>query len=161
MTVKRPRYKPGLTLIEALVSCVVLVIAVLGTAAFRYNAALAARSADLQVAAARNALLLSEGWRAASDPNAFDPTSLTSSSNLLITTSPEGPGAPSAFTRLGTYRIVAEGISYYATLSWSHPVPDSTLRALNVVVAWKHPRSEPTGFDPTDSTFRLTSYTEN
>ena len=159
--VKRPGFQAGLTLVEVLTSCVILTIAVLGTAAFRYNAALAARHADLQIAAARVALLLSEGWRAASDANAFDPVTLTDSPDLLITASIQGPGTPSGFVRLATCQVVAEGISYYATLSWRCALPGSSLKALNVVVAYKHPRSGPTGFGSTDKTFRLTTYTEN
>ena len=114
MTVKRLGRKPRLTLIEALVWCVILAIALFRAVALAHGAPLAVHPPDLHTATVENALLLSEGWRAASDPNAFDPTSLTSSSNLLITTSPQGLGAPSAFARSVTYEFVAEAVSYSA-----------------------------------------------
>ena len=107
MTVKRRGRKPRLTLIEALVWCVIFVISLFRAVALAHGVPLAGHPTDPHVATVENALLLSEGWRAASDPNASDPTSLTSSSNLLITTSPEGPGAPSAFSRLRTRKLAA------------------------------------------------------
>ena len=161
VTFKRHKYEAGLTLVEVLISGVILMIAILGTVAFRYNAALGARKADLYVAAARTALLLSEGWRAADEPNTFDPTLLAGTPELVITVAAEGAPAPPGFTSLGNYAIVADEVRYLATLSWKYAAPGSSLRTLNVVVAWEQRGSGLNGFDKMDKTFKLTTYAEN
>ncbi len=163
MTVKRHNPEAGLTLIEIAVATVILLIVILGASAFRYNAALGARKADLRAAAGRTALLLCEGWRAVSDANGFDPTQLVSNSNcrLVIEASTEGPGVPLGFTGLGSYVIVADGVSCYATLSWKYVSPGSGLRVLNVDVAWEQRSSGTDGFTNADRRFRLITYAEN
>lgn len=160
MTFKRPKYETGLTLVEVLISGVILMIAILGTVAFRYNAALGARKADLHVAAARTALLLCEGWRATDDPNTFDPTQLADSPDLMITAAKKGPPVPPGFNSLGSYKIVADEVRYWATLSWKYAAPGSSLRALNVVVVWERGGGSH-GFGKIDKTYKLTTYTEN
>ena len=57
MKAKRRKFRSGLTFIEILLASAILLIAVVGTAAFRYNAALGARKADIRSTAARTALL--------------------------------------------------------------------------------------------------------
>ena len=69
MTVRRVKCEAGLTLIEAVISTAILPITILGASVFRYNPALCARKADLQVSAARIALLLCESRRAANNAN--------------------------------------------------------------------------------------------
>jgi len=161
--VKRDRYRSGLTFVELLVATVILLIAVIGTAAFRYHAALGARRADLRTTAARTALLLCEGWRGAAEPNAFDPE--TQLDELVedatfdidqISEPGESLSAPGGFTLLGAYRITIDNVEYYAVLSWQDVAPE--LRALNVVVLWNQRGYGPdSGFRP-DKSFALTTY---
>lgn len=153
----------GLTLIETAIATVILVIIVLGASAFRYNAALGAREADLRVGAARTALLLCGGWHAASDANTFDPIQLVNNGNceLVIKAGTEGPQVPSDFTALGSYVVVAGGVDYYATLSWKYVSPGSSLRALNVDVGWQRRGSEAGSFGDADKLFRLITYAKN
>lgn len=161
VTVKRPICRQGVTLVEVLVSSVVFMIVVLGTIAFRYNAALGARKADLQVAAARFALLLSEAWRAAPDANAFDPTSLTDTPELLINLAADGPPAPTGSIPLGSYVIVADGASYSATLSSGYEPSALPLRTLNVAVRWQLGAATSLGYKTIDKVFTLTTYRED
>ncbi|HUW20853.1 MAG TPA: prepilin-type N-terminal cleavage/methylation domain-containing protein [Sedimentisphaerales bacterium] len=142
MTVKRPKCQAGLTLVEIMIATVVLVIVVLGTSAFRYNAALGAREADLRMTAARIAVLLCESWQATSDPNLFEPVA-NLSSDLAITrifrsgeidaAAIGGPEDP-AFILFGGYKILIDRVDYYAILSYSYI--STGLRALNVTVLW-------------------------
>jgi hypothetical protein len=159
MTAKRRKYPAGLTFIEMTIATVVLVIAVLGTSAFRYSTALSARKADLQATAARTALLLCESWRGVSDPCTFDPTQLASgtvSSVLSIEDDYVSIEVPEGFTVLGTYTLTSNGDNYYAMLSWKDMYPG--LRALNVVVAWDQRGSRSDYHLYPDKSFRLTTF---
>jgi len=164
MTVKRRKYPAGLTFIEIIIATVVLVIAVLGTSAFRYSAALSARKADLQATASRAALLLCESWRGASEPNTFDAAAYFdaslaahfSESDLNIVNTEQGPYPPDGFTLLDHYKISVDGVSYWATLSWNDVSPG--LRALNVAVAWDRRGSVADYFGDADKSFKLTTY---
>jgi len=135
-------------------------VAFLGIAAFRYNAVLGARKADLHAAAANNALLLSEAWRAAPDPEAFDPTSLSDAGELLIESAEESPPVPDGFVPLGTYAIIADDVRYLAALSWGYDPAALPLRTLNVAIAW-HPRTSTSlAYDSIGKVFTLNAYTE-
>ena len=155
MALKPKRYRAGLTFVEILIATVILLIAVIGTSAFRYNAALGARKADLRTAASRTALLFCEAWRGESDPNAFDPVA-TFGSELVISSLGKGVAGPDGFTVHGAYEITNEGVEYYAVLSWKDV--SAGLRALNVVVAWnQRGYSSDDGQSP-DKSFALTTY---
>jgi len=158
MALKPKRYRAGLTFVEILIATVVLLIAVIGTSAFRYNAALGARKADLRTAAARTALLLCEAWRGVSDPNTFDPVASFGSELVISSLSSLGKGVagPDGFTVHGAYEITNEGVEYYAVLSWKDV--SAGLRALNVVVAWNQRGYNSDDGQSPDKSFALTTY---
>ena len=159
MSAKKSNSTAGFTLVEIMAAIAILLVAILGTFAFRYNATLGARRADLQTTAARTALLLCESWRGADDPNAFDPTLLAdtdSSSSLAVELAYEGPTCPSDFTLLGIYRVTVQDINYYATLSWKDV--STRLRALNIAVAWDLRGSGADYSQLTYRPFKLTTY---
>jgi prepilin-type N-terminal cleavage/methylation domain-containing protein len=145
----------GLTLVEVVIAMLIITIAALGVSSFRYQAALDARRADAQIVASRTGLLLGEGWRGLRGATTYDPVA-DLSSELTIATSTDGPTAPSGFTEIGKYHIVASRANYYATLSWNDI--SAGLRALNVSVAWEQ-RGKETDYDDTDKVFSLTTYT--
>ncbi len=162
MIAKKSKFNSAFTLIEVMIAILILSVAVIGTSGYRYHAALDARKAAMQRNAARIGLLFCETWRDGSDPNAFDPTQLTTSdpnSTLLIETADQGPAVPEGFTLLETYRTTLDSVNYYTTLSWNDVSPG--LRALNVSVAWDQRGSEADGFTEVDKTFKLTSYITN
>ena len=154
MKAKRRKFQPGLTFIEILLASAILLIAVVGTAAFRYNAALGARKADLRSTAARTTLLLCESWRGSSDPNDFEPDD-TLGSQLTIVEDDSGLTGPSGYTILNSYKITIEGVDYYAILAWTDIAPG--LRALNVTVMWNQ-RGYGTNVGSLDKSYRLTTY---
>lgn len=163
MTAKRSGAVSGFTLVEIMAAIVILMVAVLGTSAFRYTAALGARRADAQTTAARIGLLLTESWRGTSDPNTFDPTDLAngfSESTLEINSGSVSIEAPAGFTVLGTYRIAANDFGYDAVLSWKD-VSGGGLRALNVIVAWDQRGSGSEYQRYPDKSFELTAYVTN
>ena len=178
MSAKRFKFKcgAGFTLVEIMVTIVILVIAVLGTSAFRYSAALNVRQADLKTTAARIAQMLCESWRGASDPNMFDAeTALDLEASFGsdfaaifdIDDTEDGPVVTEGFTLSGHYEIEigdpnsGAATSYWATLSWKDVAPG--LRALNVVVEWD-PRSSVTDYywhSAHQRSFKLTTYVTN
>jgi len=136
MTAKRLKSKAGFTFVEILLATVVLLIAILGASAFRYNAALSARQADAQMTAARTALLLCESWRGVGGSTTYDPVA-SLGSELVIEHADQGPTKPDDFGSLGRYRITTDGVEYYAALAWRNVSPG--LRALHIAVAWGQP----------------------
>jgi len=163
MAATKKRLAAGLTFVEILIAAVVLLIALLGTSTFRYNAALGVRKAELQTTAARTALLLCEAWQGLAEPNDFEPDAdLPEGSGITIVdigTEAADFSAPDGFTLHGVYRVTADDVDYYAVLSWRDIA--AGLRALNVVVAWnQRGYSDDDGAAP-DKSFALTTYISN
>ncbi len=156
MTCKKPKSMQGFTLVEVMIATVIFIIAVLGTSAYRYSAALSARRADLQTTAARTALLFCEGWRGESGAATYDP--VTRFFGEMDISASAGPTEPTGFTTLGGYKVVLEGNSYFITLSWQDV--NTGLRALNIIVAWDQHGSGSTNLSDADKTFKLTTYVE-
>jgi len=152
----RIRRRRGVSLVSIMVAVVILLIALIGTSSFRYCAAMDARRADAQTAAARIALMLSESWSGVNGVLTYDPI-VQLGDDLTVTQSNTGPAKPADFTLLGTYRVVLKdihGMNHYATLSWKDVQPG--LRALNVVVAWAQRGAGADGVENVDKSFRLT-----
>ena len=161
---KRVLRNKGLTLIEVMVTVLILMIAIIGAMAYRYYSSLDTRKADQQITAGRIGLLLLEGWRgaggrAATDPdNNYNPANLSDAgAQLQISAGSAGPIKPTGFTQFGAYLAVCEGAKYYATMSWEDdPANPTVLRILNVEVAWI--RDYPSGsYSSTDRTVKLTT----
>lgn len=178
MAVRGIGRRSGLTMIEIMVTIAVLLIVVVGTSAFRYNAVLSARQAEAKTTAARLAHMICESWRGANDPNTFNPVTVldpaTSLGNqysdiVAVEVSNNGPSVAEGFTLLGNYRIVLDDndseqgdeLSYWTTLAWQDVA--SGLRALNIVVGWdpRNPMSDSYLSGGTSRTFRLTTYIAN
>jgi len=154
----------GVTLIEAVVAMAILAVAVLGASGYRYYAALDSRKASMHRTAAAIALLLCENWRGRGYNHTadFNPATHLNGPELSINVSGVGPDVPANFTALGSYLIIADGVHYWATLSYRvEPTPG--LRALNVTVGWKQAGSakEITTYDANAKLFKLTTYVSN
>jgi hypothetical protein len=134
---------------EVMVAGVVLLIAVIGTSSYRYHAALGARHADLFSTGVRITLLLCEGWSGEGGSLTYDPVS-TFSPDLDIADG-NTAGAPTGFTELGSYEIIVNDFSYYATLSWKNM--GSGITSLHVVTRWGNGAAENAG-----QSYRLTTY---
>ena len=158
MAFNHTQKRRAFTVIEALIAMVVFVIAIIGTSAYRYEAALNARRADSYATGVRMTLLLCEGWSGEEGDTAFDPVALFSP-DLTIASTVDGPGIPGSFTLLGNYGIVAEGSYYYATLSWRDMA--TGLKALNIAVSWNP--ANPGLDDSTSATevYRVTTFVQD
>jgi prepilin-type N-terminal cleavage/methylation domain-containing protein len=142
------QYKNGLTLIEVMISMVVILIVAMGAVSYMYASMKHAREADVRITATRLGQLCLDGWKITGeiinkvwDVAAFDPTNDEFDSNLLpaasdITTT--SSGIPGVGTELGRYTITVDGAKYYITLSYLDEYSANTkkLYRLNACVAW-------------------------
>lgn len=141
-----------------MIGVVILLIAVVGTAGFRYYSALDARKARIHLNAAKLTQTICDHWRGVDgDPN-FSPGVVFPSgySDLQVGSGAAGPAKPSGFTKQGNYLAVYDGVNYYITCSYK-VIDPGKLRMLNVKTGW-HNRGEEEGFEDADKTFSLTTY---
>src|SRR4030042_1006824 len=136
MPYRRRKLLAAVTLIEVMAAIVIVVVAVLGASGYRYYSALDAKRADMQSAAAQIGLLLCENWRGRGYVGTitFDPVAHLTSANLAVATSGVGPdyGLANPF---GQTEITADGVHYWAALSYDDDPTTEGLRMLKVVVA--------------------------
>ncbi|MCF7955365.1 MAG: hypothetical protein K9M75_06155 [Phycisphaerae bacterium] len=144
------RTKKGFTLIDVIISVVILIVAISGAIQFRYHAAIQTRKANMRTSAAELALMLVETWRGVDGDDAFD--AIDHYAPELTVTSSAGPSMPSGYNWLGSYAIEWNDYDYTATLS-SRNIGGG-LKALNVIVAW------PYGNSNADKEYRITSYAD-
>jgi hypothetical protein len=160
MRFRTGKFAAGVSLIEALVAMVILAVAVIGASGYRYYAMLDARKASMQRSGAAIALLLCENWRGRGYDNTdnFNPVTHLNGPELSITVS-GGPDKPADFNLLGSYLIIADGVHYWATLSYKEEATPG-LRALNVTIAWHQAGSatEIIEYSPDAKTFKLTTF---
>ena len=157
----RKKRNAGVSLIEVMVAITVLAVAALGASGYRYYSHLNARNADMQITAARIALLLCESWHGVNGDETYDPVAHLGS-GLTITTVQRPDDLvsvePEDFTLLGSYLLELDDKNYYAALYYKDV--DTSLRALNVVVGWlKQHKTEVTLDDEGQlKLFELTTY---
>lgn len=154
---KKTWYRSGMSLTETMNAVAILSITLIGVSGYRYCSSLDARKADAYIASARIGYLLSESWRGMQGYEAYDPVARLGA-GMTITAS-EGPDAPGGYTVLGSYKIVLNDITFYATLSWKDI--NSNLRALNITIVWAQRTHEQNGIDDSDKSFELTTYVLN
>ena len=148
------RCRRGFSLVDIMISIVVLLVALIGTSNFRYYTALDSQKAAAKITAARIGLMLCESWRGLGGTETYDPATYFGSA-LTITPS-AGPNKPEDFTLLGSYTVMLNGANYYITLSWKDV--STGLRALNIVVAWAQRPQGQSSINDADKSFKLTTY---
>ncbi|MBN2456984.1 MAG: prepilin-type N-terminal cleavage/methylation domain-containing protein [Sedimentisphaerales bacterium] len=151
----------GLTLIEVMVAIVLIVVAVIGAAGFRYYCALDAKKADVEMTAARLGMLLLEDWKCSASSSSYDPVSQFNAKLNISSVSTGIVVQPAGFNLLGVYSISEQnvGVNYGAALSYTivdltepdmYPI---SVKVLNATVGW--PVGSQTG--PTSSNVRSVS----
>jgi hypothetical protein len=156
MVANKFRFPSGITLIEAMIACNILLIGVFGVFSYRYTSTLETMKADSYISASRIAWLLVENWRGNSGSSTYDPVSQLSSI-ATISTNTTGPSVPTGYTKLGQYKFVENNVNYFVTMSWKNV--STGLNALNIIVAWPQ-RKQGTGtvYANAGDTFQLTTY---
>ena len=123
MKVKLSRSAPAVTLIELMITVVILVIAALGALGYQYHAVRHVQIARAQMVATRITQMLLEDWKSTGGSPAYNPTVL----GLGIS----GSG--------GIYYITQDNITMRVTLSSAEVVEGVTtlpLRQITVTVQW-------------------------
>jgi len=149
--------RKGLTLVEVMVTMLVIVVAVIGASGFRYYATLDARKADTQITAARLGLLLLEGWKGLAGNPEYDPAD-EFASDLDIKQATTDFSVVSGITSWKGYTITTPGGGqFYAALAYKDAT-DTVPALLTVSVAGLDERQDKTVLlDPV----RLTTYVDN
>ena len=156
MNAKRIKRIKGVSLVEVMLAITITFIGFLGTTSYRYQASFDAKKADIQNSSSQIALLLVEDWRGIKGSDTFDPVSHFSSA-LAIEKTSSGPAEDADFILLGNYKITADSVDYYITLSWKNIQP--SLRALSAIIAYSQRGEEISDADDADKIFELSSYT--
>ena len=148
MKMSRRHHNSGLTLIEVMISMIVIMLILIGAVQYMYGSMWNAKRADVRITATRIGQILLETWKITGhnlynddgnvigwewSVNDFNPTTLT----LPVTfTSPEGgfdlTGDGIVGTELGDYITTLDGVAYFITLLFD----DNQPRMLNARVGW-------------------------
>ena len=167
MSNKRLKSVAAFTLVEIMLSVAVLLIALIGTAGYRYQSALDSQKSRLHINAARVGLSLSESWRGLKGSQSYDPavhlgSDLSIAENVPLEaawgTSVGVTASTEGFQLLGVYTITSDGVDYHAILSWKDV--STGLRALSIVVTWPEANRMPISSISTYKVFKTTAYTE-
>ncbi len=151
----RRRNSHGFTLVEVMVSILLIATIVVAAMGARYLAVRQARRGDAHNTAGKIALLLLEGWRSTAAPSAYDPVARFSG-QMTINDGGPGPDAPAGFTTLDTCHIVQDNVNYYATLAYIDAT-ETAPAVLHVTVGFRHQYQAGT-LSETDNFVRLTTY---
>lgn len=147
----RKHRNSGFTLIEVMISIVVIMIIVIGAVSYMYACIWNAQRADARINATRVGQMLLDLWKVSGpvvdgiwDIEAFDPTdpefNLILPDNIGTTTDGvEGVGEELRGTR---YEITIDKVQYFITLSYRQDLPNFYL--LNACVAWSRNLNSPT-----------------
>jgi type II secretory pathway pseudopilin PulG len=128
----------GLTLIEVVVSMLVIMIIVIGAVSYMYASMWNARRAEVRITATRIGQLLLETWKV-TGPVVNGVWNVTAF-NPMVDFGPELPNNFQAAAvdlggigaELGDYQIQIDGVYYFVTLLYDNSQP----RMLNARVAW-------------------------
>ena len=154
----------GLTLIEVMVSMLVIMIILIGAVSYMYGCAWNARRADVRITATRLGQLLLDSWKTTGsvdegiwDVEAFNPADADFYSILPNDIGTTADGVPGVGTELRNtrYEVTIDGAHYFITLSYRQDNPNFYL--LNACVAWNRTFGSETLEDNPQSVW-LTSY---
>jgi Tfp pilus assembly protein PilV len=156
MVANKFRFPSGMTLIEAMIACNIMLIGVFGVFSYKYASNFDVMKTKSYISASRIVWLLAENWRGNGGSSTYDPVAQLSSM-VTIYTNTTGPSVPTGYTKLGQYKVVENNVNYFVTMSWKNV--STGLNALNIIVAWPQ-RKTGTGTVYADArdTSQLTTY---
>jgi Tfp pilus assembly protein PilV len=133
MNVKLSRSAPAVTLIELMITVVILAIAALGALGYQYHAVRHVQIARAQMVATRITQMLLEDWKSTGGDSAYNPIGLgLGITGTFGTITPGGSGV--------IYNITQDNIAMRITLASANVVEGTTtlpLRQITVTVQWR------------------------
>lgn len=130
----------GFTLIEIMISIVIIMVLVAGVMGYQYHSSYDVKRSEVQAAAVRLSMLLLDGWKGTGGSTDYDPVSAFES-QINITDSADGPPIPqdadgTTLNLLDHYWIQINDVHYYVTLSRKDASAlEPTI--LNITTAWR------------------------
>ena len=140
MTFKLPKFAPAITLMEVMVTIVILTMAILGSLNYEYYAARDVQISKAQITASRTAQMLLEDWKSTGGSEEYDPYELGMGFSQPISIPfsfdyDQGLGNP---LNDAIYTITVNDIPMLVMLLWKDVAYDTTaeikLRQLTVIV---------------------------
>jgi prepilin-type N-terminal cleavage/methylation domain-containing protein len=129
----------GFSLIEVMISILIVTVLVTGVMGYQYRSSHDARLSEIQTGAARLSMALLEGWKGTGGGPTFDPVSTFSEMEIvgvLAGPPPSDDTGGASLTVLDHYAVRFEGAYYYVTLSRAEAAAQQP-RLLNIVTAWR------------------------
>lgn len=156
---RRKRYLRAFTVLEVVLSILMLMVLVNGVLGYQYYSTRDVRLSEVQTSAARLGMLLLESWKGSGGVSTFDPVTQFGS-ELTIASIVDGPEVPededAAFVKLGSYGIQMENTYYFVTLSKADATEQQP-PILNATIVWR--KDYTTGeLDGTESAVRFSSF---
>lgn len=136
--------KQGFSLLECLITLVLLLITIGAVISFRCYTAVAAERAENQLLAAHTAHLLSEAWKSTKADASFNAAACSDETGLRIEADPsaadglELKGASGSYA--GSWRIVLAGKQFGAHFYYENYMPVDNMRLIHVIVTWQDAR---------------------
>lgn len=131
------------TLIETIITMVVLLLVITGMWRFRYEAALQAERGQQIAAAGRIANLVCQSWSTVKGANTFNPALCNFDSSLIFTSTSATTVTNNnlnGFTPLGEWTVQTPDRPFVAALFYQNDVATPGLRTLRVLMEWKDSR---------------------
>lgn len=140
MTQRQSKRKSGFTLIECMLSAVLLMVVFAGIMTFRYYTVFCAEKAENELLAARAACLLSEAWRGCKGDTAFDPLQQDFDTDFRIAAFGSGYSAGAGVSTLGSYTVTLDNKDFTAHLVYGSAVGVQGLRTIQIIMTWQDTR---------------------
>lgn len=141
----KSRKQTAVTLVECMITILVLMITIGGILSFRYQSVLNAQRAEDQLLAARAANVLAEAWRGSRGATDFDPIQQGFDSYFQIQDHPDSKmyfySGPSK--HLGKYQVMIEGRTFNTSLFYQNNAGMPNARMLTVILTWQDGRQSP------------------
>lgn len=151
------RRHKAFTLVEIVISILILMVLVNGVLGYQYVSARDAKIAEVHTAAGRLATLMLQSWKGDGGTDDFDPVDRFRA-EMDIRSSANGPDVPDAgaFTLHGSYRVRMKDVSFFITLAKAtateqHPT------TLHASAAWPKDYSS-ASLDGTENAVKLSCY---
>lgn len=145
------------TLVEIVISILILMILVNGVLGYQYLSARDAKLAEVHTAGGRLATLMLQSWKGCGGSSDFDPVDAYRA-ELNIRTSANGPDVPEegSFSLYGSYRVQMNDIYFFVTLAKANASEQHPM-TLHASVAWRKDYSN-TALDGSENCVQMSCY---